>query len=399
VDAIARRVPSLFLIPFVLVFVGVFLGIALLNGQRDLTILCLILFCIVAAARTWTRFSMNGLDCRVAMARRRAFPGEQLLLEATARNRKFLPVWLEARMPIGGLVHEGSPATAVTAETGLLWQQQAAFSWTLATHRRGVYRLGPLHITSGDLFGFFPREKENGETIEVLVYPRLVALQHLLLPKRDFFGIPGPESPVQDPIHILGTRDYQHGRPARYIHWKATARHHRLQEKIFEPTVQEKILLVVDAGAFAPPEAEEAFERVLETAAAAAAWLDQRGCAVGLATNGTMAGGGPAVLPVARAPQQLSALFEAFARLERKGSAEIVEFLRDRLMLSWGLTCLYFTLAADEAARSAAAYLAAKRIPVLFVVARPPSNAAEDRLPGSAAVCRLDALRGGEERG
>ena len=79
----------------------------------------------------------------------------------------------------------------------------------------------------------------------------------LSLPRRDFFGVPGGESPVDDPVYILGTTDYQNGRPAKYIHWKASARHHRLQEKVFESTEQEKILLVVDVDQFVKAEAED----------------------------------------------------------------------------------------------------------------------------------------------
>ena len=257
-----RRLPSLFLIPFVLAIVGLLLFMALLNGQRDLTVLSLILFGVAAGAKLWTRWSLAGIECSISIDKRRVFPGETLFLKATAENRKFLPVWLQVRAPVSGLVHGASAETAVTAESGLLWYQKASFRWELAALRRGIHHIGPLGITSGDLFGFFPKEKEMAETIEVVVYPRLIPLKSLTATRRDFFGIPGAESPVEDPVYILGTRDYQHGRPAKYIHWKETARHHKLQEKIFEPSTQEKMLLVVDVGQFARHGAKAAFERI-----------------------------------------------------------------------------------------------------------------------------------------
>ncbi|MBW1691959.1 MAG: DUF58 domain-containing protein, partial [Deltaproteobacteria bacterium] len=49
---------------------------------------------------------------------------------------------------------------------------------------------------------------------------------------------------------MLGTRDYQNWRPARHIHWKASASHNRLQEKVFEPSEQEKVLLAVEVSQF-----------------------------------------------------------------------------------------------------------------------------------------------------
>ena len=55
------------------------------------------------------------------------------------------------------------------------------------------------------------------ETIEVVVYPRLVPLKSLSLPRRDFFGIPGAESPVAGPrLHPRHKR--LPARAAREIH-------------------------------------------------------------------------------------------------------------------------------------------------------------------------------------
>ena len=398
-DAVDRRVSSLFIIPLVLAFVGVLLFIALLYGQRDLTIVSLMLFGVVAGAKLWTRWSLVGIVCRVSVDKHRAFPGEKLSLRATAENRKFLPVWLQVKVPISGLAHgvsADSPVAPVVAETSLLWYQNARFEWELTARSRGIHHVGPLRVVSGDLFGFFPKGKDLTETIEMIVYPRLVPLRPLALPKRDFFGIPGAESPVQDPIYILGTRDYQQGRPAKYIHWKATARHYRLQEKIFEPTEQEKILLVVDVSQFARHGAEEELERALETVASMAVLLDERGCSVGLLTNGAMAGGGSPILPVARSPQQLIALLEALARLQMEPAWDLIDTMRLHLRLPWGISCLYFGLEEDGVAEAAKEYLVHRRMPVLRFFSRVSSASGEARSAHGDAARTLDEIRVGE---
>jgi uncharacterized protein (DUF58 family) len=397
-DGIDRRVSSLFIIPLTLAFVGVLLFVALLKGQRDLTILSLILFAIVAGAKLWTRWSLAGIACRISIDKRRVFPGERLTLRATAENRKFLPVWLQVRALIGGLAHGASSETTVTAETSLLWYQKVLFQWELTARARGVHQIGPLGIASGDLFGFFPKEKEIAETIEVIIYPRLVPLRSLALPKRDFFGIPGAESPVQDPVYILGTRDYQQGRPAKHIHWKATARHHRLQEKIFEPTEQEKILLALDVGQFAQHKAEEEFERALEAVASVTALMDERGCSVGLITNGAMKGGGPPILPIARSPQQLPAMLEALARLQMEPARDLIDMMRLHMGLPWGISCLYFALEDDGAAQAAGEFFARRRIPVLFFVSQVFGASGETRSMHGGVVRSLDEIRVMESR-
>jgi hypothetical protein len=66
-----------------------------------------------------------------------------------------------------------------------------------------------------------------------------------------------------------------------------------LQEKIFDPTEQEKVLLVVDVDQFARNKADEEFEHTLEIVASLAMRLDKKGYAIGLVTNGVTVGGGP----------------------------------------------------------------------------------------------------------
>ncbi|HME45706.1 MAG TPA: DUF58 domain-containing protein [Syntrophorhabdales bacterium] len=401
-DTVDRRVPSLFIIPLVLGFVGVLLFIALLYGQRDLITVSLMLFGVVVGAKLWSRWSLACIECRGSVDKHRTFPGEKLFLRATVENRKFLPVWLQVKVPITGFAHDIS-AESVTGttvgEASLLWYENARFQWDLMARSRGVYHIGPLGLVSGDLFGFFLKGKETTETIEVIVYPRLVPLRSLALPKRDFFGIPGAESPVQDPIYILGTRDYQQGRPAKYIHWKATARHHRLQEKIFEPTEQEKILLVVDVGQFELHKAEEEFEGALETVASMAVLLDERGCSVGLVTNGAMAGGGPFILPVARHPQQLNAFLEALARMQMKAARDLIDTMRLHLRLPWGISCLHFGLKEDGVSATAREFFAQRGIPSLFFFNRIFSGTGEPGPTHSATVRTLDEIRVREGHG
>ena len=395
-----RTLSSIFFVPLVLAVVGLFLFIALLNGQRDLTVFCLTLLGIAIGAKLWSRWSLAGIECSVGLDRRRVFPGEKLVLKATAENRKFLPVRLGIRAHVCNLLHnDDGTGTAVKAETGLLWYQKASFRWELTALRRGVHKIGPVGLVSGDLFGFFPKEKEMMETIEVVVYPRLVPLKILSLPRRDFFGIPGADSPVDDPVYILGTRDYQPGRPAKYIHWKATARHHKLQEKIFEPSAQEKILLVVDVGAFARNGAKEAFESMLETAASVAVRLAERGCAVGLATNGRMTGEASSIVPVTRNPHQLAILLEAFARMRMEPSRGLLEMFCLHLKIPWGVSCLYFALEKDETARTARDYFTQRQVPFQFYSRDYRADAAKAGAASVPSIGRAVEHRDGEGPG
>ena len=372
-DTLPPRVSSLFVLPPSLCLVGLLLFVALLNGQRELAVLSFLVLGMAGVAKLWARATRAGLRCRLALDRNRLFPGETARLAAEVENRRVLPALVEVAVPARGLLPPG--ANAAHGERGLLWYQTGTFRWELQAFRRGVYQVGPLRMRSGDLLGFYAASRTDGEPAEVLVYPRIRPLVRRALPRRDFFGIPGPDSPVRDPVYILGTRDYQPGRPAKHIHWKASARHHRLQEKLFEPSEQEKVLLAVTVEGFAQAE-DEAFEGTLEACASLAVRLDRAGVALGVAVDGVLVGEAAAFVPVGRRPHQLQAILELLARLTPTPAAPLLDVLG--ATLPWGLTCVCFSL---EGARGAAvAYLEHRRVPVLRVAARPSPGAGAQAL-------------------
>ena len=373
-----RGVPTIFVTRLMQFFVGVLLFVALLNGLRDLAVLTLLVLVLVFGAKLWSRISLSGIKSHSTVNKQKVFPGEKLTLRINAENKKLLPVWLQVQVPVTGSIYPSSGETTFIKEEGLLWYQRAYFEWDFTAQQRGIHQIGPPQVLAGDLFGFFSKERREEAFHEIIVYPRIVPLKSFPLPKRDFFGIPGAKSPVQDPIYILGTRDYQHGQPAKHIHWKASARHHRLQEKVFEPTEQEKVLLVVDVGQFASLKAEQEFENTLEIVASLAVRMDRRGTALGLVTNGAVVGRGPAIVPIARNRQQLPAILEVLARLQMKSKGDLIDTLRRGLEVHWGMSCVHFSYQEDGTVLAAEQYFKHRKTPVMFFVCQPRFTSRED---------------------
>ena len=396
-ETLERPLPSVFIVPLMEFLVGVCLFIALLFGQRELTLLGLLVLGITIGARLWSRLSLSGIRCSVMVDKHKLFPGESLALRVSAKNTRFLPVWLRMHVSFEGVFDPSAEEMNLTGECGLLWYQQVRFSRELVARHRGVYRVGPARMEVGDLFGFFPREKRTGGDIQVIVYPRLVPLKTLSLPSRDFFGVPGARAPVQDPIYILGTRDYQHGRPARHIHWKASARHNRLQEKVFEPSEQKKALLAVEVGQFEKAGASENFERTLEAVGSLAVESHRRSYALGFVTNGVV-DGGPSVLPVGRSPQQLSAILEILARLKMRANGSLSDIICRALEIPWGVSCVHFSCGPDEGTRALAQYFSHRRIPMILVMCSSAARGEEIGSTPGAKMYDLDEIRIAEAR-
>jgi uncharacterized protein (DUF58 family) len=393
-----ERAVSVFFVPLFQFFVGVFLFIALLYGFRELILFTSILLGIGIGANIWSRLSPLHISCDLGMDRLRVFPDETLKLRIQIINAKCLPVMVGIAIRFSSpSIHVDHEEEGFEAACGLLWYQRCRFQKELTFTRRGVYRLGPPGIMVGDLFGFYKREKQVESSIEVIVYPRIRGVRPVSLPKRDFYGTPGARGLVEDPVYIYGTRDYQPGRPVRRIHWKASARYNRMQEKLCEPAEREKAMLLLEVGRFAEARAEEAFERTIEEAASYAAWLDRKGRALGFAANSVLTGGRSPVIPVARGPGQLALILEALARVTIRPEGGLLEILSRVYPLPWGVTCLIFSCEPCEATTRIEASLRHRKIPAVVLHASTTPSLFEVRGPSPAnGWARDDACpRGG----
>jgi uncharacterized protein (DUF58 family) len=366
-----HREPTIFNSRLILAFVAVTLFIALVSRQNDLALLAILVLLLMGGVRIWTAFSSVRVRCDGRVDSRRVFPGESLRLATALENGKWLPIAVTIRWPFeGGLKPAGEGGPAVQRVVSLLWHQIASFQHEFVALQRGVYRLGPPRIWTSDLLGFFRKAISTNDATSVVVYPRLVPIRPVAIRRKDFFEVPGAKSPVQDPVYILGTRDYQAFRPSRHIHWKASARHQRLQEKIFEPSEQAKVLLGIDASSFQGSDGQEAFERTLEVAASLAVNLDKMGCAVGLATNGLLTGGGSGAIPIGCGSRQIAAILETLAKIKTSQKETMQQAIEHALGSLRGVSCVQFCHADGPLVTDMERFLHKLKIPVTFLVCR-----------------------------
>ncbi len=361
--------PTIFNSLLVCFFVGILLFIALLFRQQDLSLLAMLILLVMGGSKAWSTLNFYHVTCHYRVDKKRVFPGETVSMAATMENRKFLPVWIRLRWPEHGAFETDHDTESFSRHgAGLLWHQQMRIQQDFTAIRRGVFHLGPPHLGSSDLFGFFHKEKERGKPVQVLVYPRLVPIKTIFLPKQDWFDTPGQNSPIKDPVYILGTQDYQPSSPSRHIHWKASARHFRLQEKVFEPSEFGTILLALDVGSFEKISAGDSFEHTLEVIASLSIKLDESGHAVGLMTNGIMEGSGVSMVSPARSTRQLPAILEALARLQMKQHRPMTHTIRQASFRQRGVSCVLFSYAYGQDTAESKHILQERRIPVITFV-------------------------------
>lgn len=389
----------------------ILLFIALLYGQQALVILSVLLLTLFSLARVWCHFSQRGLECHINPVKEKLFPGESTLLKVKIKNHKFLPIWLEINVVLDELlniektiknnkagqveefeVQDGScnskeietgkkPDTATEyntkttayGESSLLWKEQAEWNWELRPATRGLYCAGPLYLSTGDIFGFYRSGSETPLHKTITVFPRLVTLNPFSPLFKELFGNPGSKSPVVDPTYLASTRDYCTSRPARHIHWKASARHDQLQEKVFEPSTQEKVMLVIDVSDFSD-ETNLLFEKMLEVVASLAVYFETKGRTFGLVSNGTITAEknqpDTAILPNGFGSQQLLSLLDMLARLKRKKQHLPLTSLLQQTIQGSGITALYFSYSKISSDKNTIDLFSQLKIPVIQVTAQ-----------------------------
>ena len=388
-----QREPTIFSSRLISILVAILLFIALLYRQNNLALLMLLILLLMISSKIWSRMSLAKVTCSIYTDKERLFPDESLFISTRIANAKFLPVWVRINWPQTRVLGIQNDSADVRQEAGLLWYQQTKFKQELVARKRGCYIVGPSHIATSDGFGFFKAEKQSPQRLEIVVYPRIITLKSVSLPKRDLFGTPGSQSPVKDPVFIIGTQDYQPSRPARHIHWKASARHLKLQEKVFEPSEQGRIMLILDVASFEQNQAEDAFEKTLEVIAALILHLDQMAFAVGFLTNGTLKGSSQSSVPTGRGSHQLASILEMLGRLQLNHREKLKSIVRRTHAFQRGATWAYFCYQQDKTCRELQSYCQPTNNPLVLFTWNLNTSSEENQITTSSDIYAIQDLR------
>ncbi|NJN16623.1 MAG: DUF58 domain-containing protein [Oscillochloris sp.] len=276
-----------------------------------------------------------------------AFPNEAVEVTLVVRNNGALPIpWLA--------LHESIPPAlrtppAIRRVVALAPRQELVIRYLVQSRRRGLYRLGPLNLRSGDVFGMRDLTLGGAESQPLTIYPQILPLPTLGLPAGLPFGIEAdPYSLFIDPARPIGTRTYMPGDGLSQIDWKSSAHAGSLRVRRYEPAIARTTLIAL---AFSRNEYPGRFvfdnqERAIVTAASIAADLVARRQAVGLCVSGIdplSDAVGNAIMP-GNGRSHLIALLSLLGRLESAAAGDIAaELERHVAHLGWGTTVVLIT--------------------------------------------------------
>ncbi|MCL4560357.1 MAG: DUF58 domain-containing protein [Chloroflexi bacterium] len=296
-----------------------------------LVILPVALGVILAAASWWERHALDGVIYRRRFHYNRGFPGETTSVKVEIENRKLLPVsWLRTEDPwpkavgpedLSLLAPSHIPDEGyLTHIFSLRWFERTSRSYTLSFRNRGYYRIGPVQLSSGDLFGMYEQRQQAGAREALTVFPELLPFSEFKLLADDPFGDRQAHRRLfEDPNRQMGVREYQPEDEFRRIHWPATAHTGELQSKIYQPVTSQVMFVCLNVATF-PHYWEGIYPPLLEHLIKMAATLVYQGMrtgyAVGLLSNGCLARADqPFRMLPGRSPKQLVRLLQALAEV------------------------------------------------------------------------------------
>ncbi|MGI5819630.1 MAG: DUF58 domain-containing protein [Armatimonadota bacterium] len=143
---------------------------------------------------------------------------------------------------------------------------------------RGRYRLGPPTVIDSDPLGMFDGRAEQGEAVEVIVFPRTYDVPRVAAWETGFgrYSARGREA-RRDRGEFRGIREHTSGDDLRHVHWKVTAHVGELAVKEYEPLRHDVISIHLDLSA--DNHYGEGATGTLETTVSAAASLARGGLA------------------------------------------------------------------------------------------------------------------------
>ena len=169
--------------------------------------------------------------------------GDSLQERFVVRNDSALPLhWLE--FADRSLLPGYNPRQVVSCGGG------SSYQWRAEAHctQRGVFRLGPHTLRTGDPFGFFSLEVVDSRSESLLVYPRVAHIPALALPRGSLSGQDRRRRAHTGSERSQAVRAYQPGDSLRHVHWPTSAKQGELVVTDVETEPSGDLWVVLDVN-------------------------------------------------------------------------------------------------------------------------------------------------------
>lgn len=297
--------------------------IALNTGVNLLFLILGLMVCAIAISAVLSEVSMWKLALSWNLPSY-AFAGESFPVSTLLRNgKRLLPsISLSVEEEVSG-----SPVTGQGRSFVLMVSPgaQVAVRRLLRVHRRGMFKLDEVKVSTRFPFGFFEKSSTYASRRAMLIYPRLGSISRRLILAPGAHEQEFGENRVarKGVDRFYGLREYRPGDNPKHIHWKSSARLNKPLVKEFEKEEEGRVLLLLDS--FVEHESSgEVFERALSFTATLARDLARENYVVSLG----LASPTPTRIDAGRGSSLLHDIYRALALAKASNRPVVPELLR-----------------------------------------------------------------------
>ena len=271
--------------------------------------------------------------------------GEEFKITTIIENKKLLPISylrIEEEIPskLPRISEESEPDTSngmlyYTSKYSILWFERIKKTYTSKGVRRGTYNIRNMKITIGDVFGFSSISENIEDSIEILVYPRIMDFRKFNFESTNIQGDNIVKRWIyKDPLYIRGIREYNVEDRMKDIHWKSSLKMNKLMVKDYDYTSEREVILIVDVQCGEPywgSIMEDIVENIIRIAASLAQEAIKQGIATGMWTNSQIIGfNNDFDEQVHPSLNSFQSIMELCARMDYFPRKEFYKFLNDR---------------------------------------------------------------------
>lgn len=231
------------------------------------------------------------------------YVGDVLDLKVVTENTSRIPmsfISLDMAMPEGVNFGQAAeqPRVRLLTHLGALqrWEQDHSITF----NKRGYYLFSNTNYQAADYYGVIQHQGQLRDCLEMHVYPQLRPLSDLLIETRLYNGIMEQRRwMMEDPLLVVGSRDYSVTDPMKYVHWSATAKTNKLQSKKMAFTTESAAMIILNVqltDQYWNGWNGQILELMVETAAAICHDYESAGHKYGVASNCPITEGSGGVL-------------------------------------------------------------------------------------------------------
>lgn len=227
-----------------LLFIPIALVNQLLTPHMAWMVLFIVLSGVYLLALFWVRIQSPHIELQRTQQGSILVAGDSLSEEFVLHNLSRLPLlWAEIEDSSDLPGYQPGRVASCDANNQSLWRTNAE------CRQRGVFRLGPHAIKLGDPFGIFSARIRSDYSRNVLIYPRVVQLPKMPLPRGESAGSERRRTPFAGVLPSASVRPHTTVDSLRFVHWRSTAHRGQLMVKELDQEPGGDVWIVPDLQA------------------------------------------------------------------------------------------------------------------------------------------------------